>query len=103
VSAPVRLAITVRDPGARVVRFAVRVQPRASRAGVAGLHGAALKVGVHAPPVDGAANAAVIDVIAAALGISKRMVQIVGGHASRSKIVETHGLTPAEVQARLFG
>jgi uncharacterized protein (TIGR00251 family) len=43
------------------VRFSVRVQPRAGRSGVVGIHGDALKVRVAAPPVDGAANAGTLE------------------------------------------
>jgi hypothetical protein len=92
------LAVTARG-GA--VRFAVRVQPRSSRAGIDGLRGGALRVRVHAAPVEGAANAAVIDVIAAALGVARRDVRIVNGEASRNKLVEVIGLDVGEVHARL--
>jgi uncharacterized protein (TIGR00251 family) len=90
--------VTPRD-GA--VRFAVRVQPRSSRVGVGGLHGGALKVRVHAPPVDGAANDAVIAVLSAALGAARRAIRIVSGESSRSKVVEVLGLTEGELRARL--
>ena len=90
--------ITVRD-GA--VRFAVRVQPRARRAGIAGVHGGALAVRVHAPPVEGAANEAVVALVAEALGVKRRAVRIVGGARSRSKVVEVDGTTPAEVHKQL--
>ncbi len=86
-------------PRGDAVRFAVRVQPKASRVGVDGLHGDALKVRVHAPPVDGAANAAVIEVIADALGVPKRAVRIVSGDSSRSKVVEVDGVSVAQVRA----
>jgi uncharacterized protein (TIGR00251 family) len=81
------------------VRFGVRVQPRASKPGVAGVHGTALRVRVAAAPVDGAANAAVIDAIAAALGVARRNVVIVSGATSRSKLVEVHGVTRADILA----
>lgn len=74
------------------VRFGVRVQPRSSRPGVDGLHGDALKVRVAASPVDGAANEAVVEVLAAALGIPRRAVRIVAGASSRSKVVEVDGI-----------
>ena len=83
------------------MRFKVRVQPRSSRAGVDGVHGDALRVRVHAPPVEGAANAATIEVIAAALGVPKRAVRIVAGGSSRSKSVEVDGLTAAAVRLAL--
>jgi uncharacterized protein len=70
------------------VRFSIRVQPRSSRPGVDGLHGDALRVRVGAAPVDGAANAAVVEVLAAALGVPRGAVRIVAGDLSRSKVVE---------------
>ncbi len=76
---------------AGAVRFAVRVQPRASRAGVEGLVGDALKVRVTAAPVDGAANEAVVAVLAEALGVPRRAVAVVAGRSSRSKVVEVSG------------
>lgn len=79
------------------VRFGVRVQPRASRAGVAGLHGDALKVRVHAAPVDGAANEAVVEVLAEALDVPRSAVRIVSGASSRTKLVEVTGVTTGQV------
>lgn len=90
------LRVTVRE-GA--VRFSVRVQPRASRTGVEGLHGDALKVRVNAPPVDGAANEAVVEVLAEALGVPRRAVRIVAGDSSRTKVVEVDGVSAEAVQA----
>jgi len=90
-------SVTARADGA--VRFAVRVQPRASRAGVEGVHGDALKVRVHAAPVDGAANDAVIAALADALGVAKRDVRIVSGETSRSKVVEVRGVSADTVRA----
>ena len=78
------LKITERD-GA--VRFTVRVQPRSSRQGILGLHGTSLKVCVHAPPVDGAANEEIVEVLADALKIPRRDISIVSGEASRNKVV----------------
>jgi uncharacterized protein (TIGR00251 family) len=96
------LKITERGDG---VRFSVRVQPRASRAGVDSVIGDALKVRVHAPPVDGAANEAaneaVIEALAEALDVSKRAITIVSGESSRSKVVEVAGLSAAEFRVRL--
>ena len=79
------------------VRFGVRVQPRASSAGVTGLHGDALKVRVHAAPVDGAANEAVVDVLAAALEVPRSAIRIVSGASSRTKVVEVMGVTAGQV------
>lgn len=79
------------------VRFAIHVQPRARRAGVDGTHGAALRVRVAAAPVDGAANEAVVTVLAEALGVPKRNVTITSGYGSRSKVVEVTGVGVADV------
>ena len=97
-SDPAAFAVTVRDSR---LRFAVRVQPRSSRSGVDGVLGNALRVRVHAPPIEGAANDAVVGVLAEALGVSRRAVHIVAGEASRSKLVEVDGLTEREMRARL--
>jgi uncharacterized protein YggU (UPF0235/DUF167 family) len=58
---------------------------------------------VNAPPVEGAANEAVVEVLAKALGVAKRAVTIVRGATSRSKVVEVRGVTAAGVRARLDG
>jgi uncharacterized protein (TIGR00251 family) len=81
------------------VRVAVRVQPRASRSELAGEHGGALKVRLQAPPVDGAANEALVEFLARALGVARRDVRIVSGQSSRSKVVEIDGIEPGRVQA----
>ena len=74
------------------VRINIRVQPRASRDEVGGLHGDALKVRVTAPAIDGAANAAVVELLAATFGVSRRAVTLVAGANSRSKVVELEGV-----------
>ncbi len=81
------------------VRFSVRVQPRASRTEIAGLHGTALKVRVHAPPVDGAANDAVIELLAKRLRIPRSNVRVISGATARSKLVEAIGVGARDVEA----
>ena len=70
-----------------------------------GVHGDALKVRVAAPPVDGAANAALVELLAAALGIPRRGVRIVSGASSRSKVVEIDGVAVENIRrlARVSG
>jgi uncharacterized protein (TIGR00251 family) len=92
-------AVTPRDAG---VRFAVHVQPRAKKAGIDGTHGDALRVRVQAPPVDGAANDAVIAVVADALGVPARTVRIAAGHTSRQKLVDVDGIDAPTAAERLL-
>jgi uncharacterized protein (TIGR00251 family) len=86
------------DPDGSVV--AVRAVPGASRSAVVGLHGDELKVRVCSPPVDGRANAEVCAVLADALGVREREVQLVHGHSSRSKLLRVP-LTADEARRRL--
>lgn len=81
-----------------VVRVAVHVQPRASRSEIIGQHGAALKVRLQAPPVDGAANAALVRLLADTLGVTQGSVRVVAGATSRSKTVEIDGTTEDAVR-----
>ena len=79
------------------VRFLVRVQPRASRSEVVGVHGDALKIRLSAPPVDGAANDALIEFLAHVFAVGRRDVRILSGETSRSKVVEIEGITERAV------
>ena len=65
----------------------VRVQPKASRNQIVGFVGDILRVRVTAPPEDGKANQAVIDLLATSLGVAKSRLQIIRGHSSREKLV----------------
>ena len=84
------------------VRFSVRLQPRASKNEIAGLSGAALKVRVTAPPVDGLANKALIELLSRILNTSRRNVCIVSGYSSRTKLIEISEVSLESVQ-RLAG
>jgi len=75
--------------------------PRAGRSGVAGLRDGALLVRLAAAPVDGAANAELIDVLARALDVPKRSIEIVAGDRSRSKRVRVDGMSAPAVLAAL--
>lgn len=79
----------------------VRVIPRASRSAVAGKRGDALLVRLSAPPVDGAANEALVEFLAKTFGRPRRNVTIVAGHRSRDKRVEIEGLSDDELASRL--
>lgn len=86
-----------------LARITVRVQPRASSNEVVGLEAdGALKVRVTAPPAEGAANEAVIKLIADAAGVPKSAVTIVRGGAARLKLVEIAGLGEAEFKTRVL-
>jgi uncharacterized protein (TIGR00251 family) len=81
--------------------IAVRVIARASTSGVAGIRDGALLVRLNAAPVDGAANAELVDVIADALGVPKRAITITSGATSRRKTLHVMGMTAAGVLTRL--
>ena len=85
------------------VRFAVHVQPRAAKTEITGLHGSALKVRLHAQPVDGAANEALVEFLAERFGVARAAVSIVAGHASRAKTVHVDGVSAAGVMALAEG
>lgn len=81
--------------------FAVRVVPRAGRTGIGGTRGDAVLVRLSAPPVDGAANDALIIFLAALFDRPRRDVTIVSGQASRDKRVAIAGMAVDEVAALL--
>ncbi|NIO68397.1 MAG: YggU family protein [Anaerolineae bacterium] len=97
---PREFKITDAERGAA---FPVRVIPRASRNEIEGVTGNALKVRVTAPPVEGAANKALIELLAERLKIRKSQIEIVAGQTSRHKMISVVGLQPSEVEERLFG
>ena len=92
------MSITVRSV-ARGVRFEVRVQPRASRSEIVGAQEGALRVRLAAPPVDGAANDALIELLADLLDVPERDIRIVTGTTSKRKVIEVDGVTADEVLA----
>ena len=81
--------------------LSVRVTPRAGRTALAGMRDGVLHVKLAAAPVEGAANAALIDLLGGQLRIPKRNLRIATGERSRIKTVEISGLTDEEVRARL--
>jgi uncharacterized protein (TIGR00251 family) len=83
-------------------RIAVYVQPRASVTEVTGLHDGCIKIRLAAPPVDGAANAALVEFVAERLGIAKQRVRLVSGPGSRRKVLEIEGLSSAVIHGALL-
>ena len=83
------------------VRLTLHVQPGARRTEVAGLHGDALKIRLAAPPVDGKANAALIEFIAERLSLPKSAVSLISGQTSRRKLLEIDS-PPADTRQRLL-
>lgn len=77
--------------------------PRASTDRIDGVVDGELRVRVTAPPVEGAANAAVERVVADALRLAKGKVQVVAGATNRHKLIEIEGIEPAVVRARWPG
>jgi len=87
------------------VTLAVRAQPGAKKTAVTGVYGegaaAQLKIAVHAPPLEGRANLALIAFLAETLGVAKNAVELKSGELSRSKVFLLRGVTRAQAEARL--
>lgn len=81
----------------------LKVVPGASRERVVGPLGDALKVQVAAAPERGNANAAVLDLLAEALGVPRRQIELVRGQTQPRKVVRVTGLDAAQARARLGG
>jgi uncharacterized protein (TIGR00251 family) len=76
-------------------RIRIRVQPRASRSGIIGRLGDALKVSLMAVPVDGQANEALVALLAEQLHVRPSAIRVVGGLRSRTKVLEITGVSAA--------
>lgn len=83
------------------VRLSVRAKPRASKSRVLTVRGLELEVALAAPPVDGAANEALLQLLAEVLSIRQSALSLVLGQTSKHKVVEVVGLTHEDVSARL--
>jgi uncharacterized protein (TIGR00251 family) len=87
------------------VTLAVRAQPGAKKTAITGVYGegpaAQLKIAVHAPPLEGRANQALIAFLAETFGLPKNAVELVSGELSRSKVIMLRGVTLAQVEAKL--
>lgn len=86
-------------PGA--VELVVLVQPRASRTKVVGEHDGRLKIALAAPPVDGEANAALVEFLSDTLKVRKAEITLLDGDTSRRKRLSVRGVTGADVTSKL--
>ena len=82
--------------------LSVKVQPRASKNEIGAALGDELKIKVTAPPVDAAANEALLELLAEKLDCSRNRIELVRGQKSRHKILKLHGFAPEEVAALIF-
>jgi uncharacterized protein (TIGR00251 family) len=82
--------------------LSIKVIPRASRNGIGEVLGAELKIKVTAPPVDSAANRAVIEFLAEALNLPKSAVVLIRGDIARHKTLLLKGLSPDQVETALL-
>jgi hypothetical protein len=89
------------------VTLAVRAQPGAKRTAIAGLYGegeaAQLKIAIHAPPIEGRANLALITFLAEFFNLPKNAVELKSGELARSKVFFLRGVTQAQAEAKLAG
>jgi uncharacterized protein (TIGR00251 family) len=96
------MTAAIRHDGADLL-LDVRVQPRASRTEFAGLMGNRLRIRLNAPPVDGRANAALVEFVAAECGLARSRVTLERGQSGRDKQLRLHGVPtiPAALQRAL--
>ncbi len=95
----IRSSSTEKEPPYAVIE--VRVQPKASRNAISIEPDGRIRVALTAPPVEGAANKALIRFIAEVLGIAKGSVSLVRGEKSRDKALRITGMSPNDVRSRL--
>jgi uncharacterized protein (TIGR00251 family) len=88
------------------VTLAVRAQPGAKKTAITGVYGegasAQLKIAVHAPPLEGRANQALIAFLAETLGVPKNAVELKSGDLSRSKVFLLRGVSLEKAEAALL-
>jgi uncharacterized protein len=81
--------------------LAIKAIPNAPRSEIVGWLGEALKIKIHAPPVEGRANDALCEFLADALDLPRRAITVLRGDTSRQKVVRIDGLALIEVKSRL--
>ncbi len=83
------------------VTVAVRAQPGAKITAITGIYAAQLKIAVHAPPIEGRANTALIAFLAQTFALPKSSITLLTGELSRSKVFLLHGVTSSEAEATI--
>lgn len=83
------------------VVLSLHIQPGAKKTEIVGLHGEFLKIRLAAPPVDGKANAALIEFLAAKVSLGRTAVSLISGETSRAKRVRISGLSGEAARAAL--
>jgi uncharacterized protein (TIGR00251 family) len=91
----------LRESGASVT-LTLHIQPGARTTEVTGIHGDALKIRLAAPPVDGKANAALIEFVAQRLGVAKSLLSLKSGHSARRKVLEVN-VSVSDIAQKLLG
>jgi hypothetical protein len=81
--------------------LSVKLQPRASASEIGDALGDELRIKVTAPPVDAAANQALVELLAETLDCSRSRIELIRGHTSRHKTLKLHGFTPEAVLAKV--
>ena len=84
------------------VLVSVKLQPRASQNEICGQVGDELKIKVMAPPVDAAANEALIELLAEKLGCARNRVELIRGRKSRHKVLKISGFSSEQAFSKLF-
>jgi uncharacterized protein (TIGR00251 family) len=94
------MSVTI-TPHAEGATLAVRAQPGARKNAVLGEQAGALKVAVTAPPEDGRANEALVEVLKDWLGVKRSQVELLSGQTNRNKVFLVRGVTAADLTARV--
>ena len=92
------LTVTRKDG---TLRFEVHAKPRARKSTIVGVTDGKLEAALGAPPLDGAANEALVELLSDVLGLPKRAITILRGGSSRHKLVSVEGIDEASLRARL--
>jgi uncharacterized protein len=85
------------------VTIPLRIQPRASKNEVVAMENGGIKIRLTAPPVDNAANEALVKFLSQLFSVARSQIEIISGHTSREKIVQVSGVAEADSRRLLYG